>query len=417
MMPCGTIRETTGGSVADVRFAEASSGTWSNATVQPAGARRGPRRERPRSAGTALRPRVTLVQLVLLEIAASAVVCGLAAGSGWAVVGVAIGALFVALGLVPVERRWLYQALASWLRLRCRRRRQRRFAGLASLAGPYQIVDVARAGDRPVAVIRADTTWALPLELRPDGVFNDDGGVALDGLVALLRIEDVPIASVRLLTVANPAVVPASAPSGRGPQLALASSRYCILTVDTMLATGALADRGGSQAAISQILRRCAIRAQEVLATSRLRVHTLDEPAVRSILDDCLGPPAPMHGPRGAATVESAGGIRIGGTYSSTLVVGGAAEVALARLAEVLPYLPGRVAATSLVLMAGRHEDDACTTLLVRVSTPADKSAGALAKQLRHVLSQAELRVQRVSCEQSELLRASTPLGVSGRAA
>jgi hypothetical protein len=404
--------------MADVRFAEASSGTWSTAIVRPAGgARRGHRRERRRSAGTAMRPRFTLVQLVLLEIAASGVVCGLAAGPGWAVVGVAIAAVFVAVGLVPLERRWLYQALASRLRLRVRRRRQRRFTGLASLVGSYQIIDVARTGDRAVGVIRAGTIWALPLELRPDGVLNDDGGVALDGLLPLLRIEDVPIASVRLLTVVSPAVVPAAAPAGPGPQVALASSRYCILTVDTILAAGALAARGGSQAAISQILRRCAIRAQEVLATSRLHVHTLDEPAVRSILDDCLGPPAPIRSPRDAATVESAAGIRIGGTYSSTLVVGGAAEVAFARLAEALPYLPGRVAATSLVLMAGRHEDDACTTLLVRVSTPADKSASKLARQLRHVLSQAELRVQRVNGEQSGLLRASTPLGVSGRAA
>ena len=403
--------------MADARLAEASSGSWSQATVRPASAPGGHRRERRRPSGRTLRPRFTLVQLVLLEVAAAAVLCGLAAEDGWVVVGVAIAALFVLLGLVPAQRRWLYQTLLSRVRLRVRKRRQRRFTGLASLAGPYQIVDVARAGGSPVAVIRAGTTWSLPLELRSDGVFNDEGGVHIDGLVSLLKIEDVPIASVRLITVVSPAVVPASAPAGPSGQLPLASSRYCILTVDTMLAAGALADRGGSEAAISQILRRCAIRAQEVLGTSRLRVHTLDQPTVRHILDDCVGPAAPMPDPRSAATAESATGIRIGGTYSTTVVVGGGAEVALARLAGISPYFPGRVAATTLMVTAGRHEDSACTTLLVRVSTSADKSASALASQLRNVLSQAELRVQRINGEQSELLRASTPLGVSGRVA
>jgi type VII secretion protein EccE len=403
--------------VAVGRSAQASSGSWSQATVRTAGARSGHRRDRGRSgqqsAGPAMRPRLTLVQAVLLEIAAAAVVCGLAAKRGWAVMGVAIAVLFVLLSLVPAQRRWLYQTLTSRLRRRGRKRRQRRFPGLASLAGRYQIVDVARSGGPPIAVIRAGTTWAIPLELRHDGVFNDDGGVPLDGLVPLLKIEDVPIASVRLLTVVSPAVVPASAPTGPGPRFALAACRYCILTLDTMLAAGALADRGGSDAAISQILRRCAMRAQEVLGTSQLRVHTLDEPAVRRVLDDCLGPAAPMPGPRGAATVESAMGIRVGGTYSTTLVVGGKADVALSTLAEVMPYLPGRIAAATLVLVAGRHPNGPHSTLLVRVSTPADKSPSALAKQLRNVLSQAELPVQRVYGEQSELLRASTLLGLS----
>ena len=397
---------------------QGSSGGWSPATVQQTSTGGGHRRERhdvpPRPAVAAVpSPRFTLVQWVLLQIAAAAVVCGLAARHGWQVVGIAIGALLTLVSIVRVQRRWLYQTLTSRLRLRSRKRAQRHFTGLASLAGPYQVVDVAGSGGTPIAVIRAGTTWALPLEFRQDSVFNDDAGVPLGGMTSLLKIEDVSIASVRLLSFVTPAVVPASAPAGPAPLLARGASRHCILTLDTMLAASALADRGGSDAAITQILRRCAMRAQEVLGSGRVSLHTLDEAAVHRILDSCLGPPGPQARPADAATVESATGIRIGGKYSTTVVVGGAAGTALGRLTDLLPYLPGRVAAVTLVLMPDRHRGGARSTLLVRVSAPADRAAGNLGTRLRKMLSRAGLLVQRVDGEQAELLRASTPLGLT----
>jgi type VII secretion protein EccE len=416
-----------GGSVADVRNARSSSGGasgggWSQATVQPTTTGGGGHRRNrqgptgPRQAATpgpALAPRFTVVQLVLLEIAAAAVVCGLAAKHGWQAVGIGIAALLLLLSIVPAQRRWLYQALGARLRLTGRKRVQRRHTGLASLAGPYEVVDVATSGGAPIAVIRAGTIWAVPLELRQDSVFNDDAGVPLGGLESLLKIEDVSLASVRLLNIVTPAVVPSSAPTGPTPQLARDATRYCVLTLDTMLAAAALADRGGSEAAITQILRRCAMRAEEVFGGARLRVETLDESTAHRVLDNCLGPSAPVSTPAAAATAESASGIRVGGTYSTTVAIGGAAGVALARLVELLPYLPGRVAATSLILSPDRRRGGAQSTLLVRVSAPADRSVGDLNGQVRKLLSQAGLPVQRVSGEQGELLRASTPLGLS----
>lgn len=397
-----------------------SSNGWSQATVQSSGPSGGGGGHRRRG-GSAQRAavsapsgtRLSLAQLVLVEIAAAAVVCGLAAKHGWPVIGIAIGGVFVLLGLIPAQRRWLYQVLSSRVRLTARRRGQRRFTGLASLAGPYRVLDVAPSGSTPVAVIQAGLTWALPLELRQDSVFNDDVAVPLDGFTSLLTIEDVNLASVRLLNIVTPAVVPASAPTVPTPLLPRGATRYCVLTLDTILAAGALADRGGSDAAIAQILRRCAMRAEEVLGSTRLRVQPLDEPAAHRVLDNCLGPAARSADAGAAATVESGGGIRVGGTYSATVAVGGSATTALGKLAEIAPYLPGRVAATTLVLTPDRHRGGAAANLLVRVSEPVEGKRDNLGSRLRKVLGDAGLTVQRLDGEQGELLRATTPLGLS----
>jgi len=63
--------------------------------------------------------------------------------------------------------------------------------------------------------------------------------------------------------------------------------------------------------------------------------------------------------------------------------------------------------------MPDRHRGGARSTLLVRVSAPADRAAGNLGTRLRKMLSRAGLPVQRVDGEQAELLRASTPLGLT----
>ena len=186
-----------------------------------------------------------------------------------------------------------------------------------------------------------------------------------------------------------------------------------MLTLDTMIAAGGIAARGGSDAAINQILRRCALRAEEVLGSATLRIETLDDTAARRALEDCLGPAAVVGDASAAATAESASGIRVGGTYSTAVVVGGSAAVALRKVGELIPYLPGRIAATSLVLTPARHRGGSESTLLVRVSAPLDSSSGQLAGRLRKALSQAGVPVQRLSGEQGELLRASTPLGLS----
>ena len=415
--------------MAAVRYASGNSaggaspdGGWSQPTVQQSSGGGGHRRakqappdsSRNLAAGApGTMPRATLAQLVLLEIAAGAVVAGLAGRHTWTILGVAVGVVFATLSLVPVQRRWLYQALTSRVRLAGRRGAQRRHTGLASLAGPFEVVDVATSGSSPIAVIRAGNTWALPLELRQDSVFNDDASVPLGGLASLLKIEDVDLASVRLLTLVTPVVAAPNAPAGTGPVLARGATRYCVLTLDTMIAAAALAARGGSDAAVTQILRRCAMRAEEVLGNGKLGLQTLDESAAHRVLDSCLGPAASVAQSSAATTAESRSGIRVGGTYSTSVVVGGSAATALHKLADLMPYLPGRVASTALVLTPDRHRGGAESTLVLRVSVPHDKAATHVAGRLRKAVSQAGLPVQRLDSEQGELLRASTPLGLT----
>jgi hypothetical protein len=281
------------------------------------------------------------------------------------------------------------------------------------LVGPYEVVDVATSGGSSIAVVRSGTTWALPLELRQDSIFNDDAPVPLTGLTSLLTIEDVALASIRLLTFVTPPTVAPGAPSGPTPVLAKTATRYCVLTLDSLRAAPALAARGGSDAAAAQILRRCAMRAEEVLGSASLRVSTLDEGGVHRLLDSCLGPATTVTGRGATATSETSSGIRIGGTYSSSVAVGGGAGAAMRRLAEILPYLPGRVAATALVVTPGRREGGAQSALLVRVSAPDDQTSPALAGELTRRIDKAGLPVQRLGGEQGVLLRASTPLGFS----
>jgi len=86
----------------------------------------------------------------------------------------------------------------------------------------------------------------------------------------------------------------------------------------------------------------------------------------------------------------------------------------LRRLTEILPYLPGRVAATALVVTPGRREGAAQSTLLVRVSAPDDQTSQGLPGELKRRIGSAGLAAQRLDGEQSVLLCASTPLGFSG---
>ncbi|MDT4958824.1 MAG: hypothetical protein QOD31_2623, partial [Pseudonocardiales bacterium] len=62
-------------------------------------------------------PERTRTQLILAELAAAAFLGGLAGGGVWLIAGAFGAAVFLALAVVPVRRRWLYQVAVSWLAL------------------------------------------------------------------------------------------------------------------------------------------------------------------------------------------------------------------------------------------------------------------------------------------------------------
>jgi type VII secretion protein EccE len=357
-------------------------------------------------------PHLTRAQLVLLELAAAAVVGGIALGHSWRWVGVVVGAVLLALAVVPVHRRWLYQLGLSWFSM-VRRRQRVRGPGLQSLLGGYRVVTVppGSQGD-PFGVVRSGTTWSLPLELTLDGIYNDDAPVPVDQLAALLRVEDVPMATVRLLTVFSPAHLVAGAPTGPVAPPARVASRYCVLTMDTSLAADAVADRGGTEAALHQILRRCALRGEQILAAVGVPVRRLDERAVTALFATCIGPAGLRPDGSLPPTAESWSGIRVAGTWSTTYAVSGSGGDVPDALARVAAVAATPVAVSTLMLQSVGPRAELTATLLMRLSGPGPTpDAGALSATLERAQA-AGLVMQRLDGEQGRLLRATTPVGV-----
>jgi type VII secretion protein EccE len=358
-------------------------------------------------------PELTRTQLVLVELAAAAVLGGWAVGGIWLISGAVAAAVCVALAALPVRRRWLYQIVLSWLALVGRRRAAARGTGLAGILGDYQVESVP-AGSHGVAlgVVHAGTTWCLPLVLGLDGVFNDDAPVPVDLLTGLLSIEDVPLSSVRLVTLTAPAQLPAYAPPGPAAPVTPLAARYCLLTLDTRRAADAVAARGGTQAAVHQILRRCALHAEGVLSTAGLSVRRLDEAAVQALFAAWMGPQTPSAGRRAPRSVESWSDVRVAGTWSTVFAVTGDGPDVTDRVARLAAAAPTPVVATTLLLQRVGSRSDIHASLLMRLSGPGSVSETGAVDWLSRFAGTFGLIVQRLDGEQGPLLRATTPLGI-----
>jgi type VII secretion protein EccE len=358
-------------------------------------------------------PQPTKVQLVLLELAGAAVLGGLVFRGAWLIVGLAVGALLAATAAIPVSRRWLYQLVLSWFGLVRRRRRTGRRPGLAALIGDYT-VEAVPGGTQGglIGVVHCGSTWSLPLVLGLDSVFNEDPPVPVRLLADLLQVEDVPLASVRLFTLMTPARVPVHAPAGPGAPLLPLAARYCVLTLDTRAAADAVAARGGTPSAVQQILRRCAVQAEQVLSTAGLAVRRLDPGAVESLFASWMGPASTGGGRRSGQVAESWGDVRVAGTWSTLFAVSGPGEDLGERVARLAAAAPTSVVATSLVLEPDRNGPSA--TLLMRLSSPDTAPPQDAAKSLALLAQAYDLTVQRVDGEHGALLRATTPVGVGG---
>lgn len=358
-------------------------------------------------------PQPTPTQLVLVEAAGAAVLGGYAINRVCFVIGIAVGAVALAAAVIPLHRRWLYQILGSWLGLIRRRRAAARRPGFAGLLGDYHVESVAggrRGSD--LGVIRSGTTWSLPLVLGLEGVFNDDAAVPVDLLAGLLRIEEVPLSSVRLVTVTTPAHAVAQAPSGPAAPMTQLAARYCLLTLDTRLAAEPIGARGGTQAAIHQILRRCAVHTEQVLSTAGVTVRRLDENAVAGLFATFMGPSAPPSGRRGQHTAETWGDVRVGGTWSTVFAVTGSGPDVTSRVLRLAAAAPTPVVTTSLMLQPTARSARVEATMLVRISAPDSSPPQDAFRSLALLARAYDLVMQRLDGEQGQLLRATTPLGV-----
>lgn len=358
-------------------------------------------------------PQWTRTQLVLVELAAAAVVGGAAAAGPWLFAGLVAALVLLVLAVVPMRRRWPYQVALSWLALQSRQRDAARRDGLAGVLGDYEVESVAGgSGASRIGVVHSGTTWCLPLMVGLDGIFNDDAPVPLDLLARLLWVEDVPLSSVRLVTLTAPAQLPAHAPAGPVTPATPLAARYCLLTLDTRRAADAVASRGGTQAAVHQILRRCAIHAERFLSTAGLSVRRLDENAVGALFATWMGPATPFTGHRPPRTVESWRDVRVAGTWSTVFAVTGDGADITDRIARLAAAAPTPVVATTLLLQPAGARSDVEATLLMRLSGPDSVSEAGAIDWLSRIARAFGLIVQRLDGEQGPLLRATTPVGI-----
>lgn len=358
-------------------------------------------------------PQPTPTQLVLLEVAGAAALGGYAINRVCFIAGVAIGVVVFAMALIPLRRRWLYQVAMSWLGLIRRRRVASRRPGFAGLLGDYQVESVpgGRRGGN-IGVIRSSTTWCLPLVLGLEGVFNDDAAVPVDLLAGLLRIEDVPLSSVRLVTVTTPAHAVAGAPSGPAAPMTQLAARYCLLTLDTRRAAATIEARGGTEGAIHQILRRFAVHTEQMLATAGVTVRRLDENAAAGLFATFMGPSSPPSGRRGRQTAETWEDVRVGGTWSTVFAVTGPGADVTDRVLRLAAAAPTPVVTTSLVLQPTARSSKVQATMLVRISAPDSSPPQDAFRSLALLARAYDLVMQRLDGEQGQLLRATTPLGI-----
>lgn len=358
-------------------------------------------------------PLASRPRLVLLEMAAGGGLVAYAFAGVWLPIGVATALVCLVLALVTVHRRPLYGVIGSWVAMRARRPRGGR-RGAPRPRDLHRVVTVPPAGrGAAVGAIQGETTWSVPLAMPLNGVLNDDPSLDLDRVAALLRIDGVPLASVRVVTVVWP---PMPAPDGfaaTGPRPAQRASRHLVLTLDTAYAADVIVERGGPPA-IHQILRRCVLRAEELLHATGVQVARLSDRAVADAAAGAVGRTATGPDVSLMATGESFGQLELADGTARTFVVTGPGALSL--LAELAQQVLAPVVATSVVLEPGGPGRTPTVTALMRVSGARDVVARAV-DPLVAAGAALGLRVHPVTGGQLPLFQATTLVGVARESA
>lgn len=357
-------------------------------------------------------PLASRPRLVLLEIAFGAALAAYAFGGAWLPVGIVVAVVCAALALVTVHRRPLYSLLGSWAGMRTRRPGGRR--EVVRPRDRFQVVTVPPAGrGAAVGAIQGETTWSVPLEMPLNGIVNDDVPLDLDRVAALLRIEGVPLASVRVVTVMWPAMPGPDSLVGPAPRPSQRASRHLVLTLDTAYAADVIVERGGPPA-VHQILRRCVLRAEELLHTTGVEVARLSDRAVAAAAAGAVGRTATGPDVSLLATAETLGQVELVDGTARTFTVTGP-EV-FARLGELAQTAQAPVVATSVVLQSDVTGRRPMVTVLMRISGASEVVANAV-DPLVAAGASLGLRVAPVLGGQLPLFQATTLVGVARESA
>jgi hypothetical protein len=348
---------------------------------------------------------------VLLELALALLALGFVLTGVARIVSGVVGGLVLLLVVLPANERWLIQRLGGAVSLRSRVREQRSRQGLAVAVGPYSVTSVPGLEGAEYGVARTASTAAIAIELRSEDMFNAEAAFRLGDLAQLLTIEGIPLQAVRLLTIFVPALWTGSRQRPEAGLLCRTSSRYLVLSMSTEQAADELSERGGGAAGLAQLLRRASLRGCEVLEQAGMHGQPADFATMGRLVEGSLGPVHLI----GASGAESWQGVTIGPTSSTTVSVGGPLETSLARLNQVIPYLPADLAVTSLIVSASASQGFEATMLL-RVSTVGAEGPppiSATRTAVLEMLGQAGLTSAAMDGEQAQALRWTMPIGVA----
>jgi hypothetical protein len=183
-----------------------------------------------------------------------------------------------------------------------------------------------------------------------------------------------------------------------------------VLSLSTDTAKDELMVRGGGEAALQQLLRRICLRGCEVLEQVGLQGQPADFLTVGRIVEGSLGPVNLV----GEAGVETWDSVVVGPSVSTTSAVAGPVAGALAKVSQIVPYLPADLVVSSLIVTGSPSRYDA--QLLLRTSTIAVGGlppAASTRPILLDLLRQAGLTATPLGGEQIQSLRWTMPVGVA----
>lgn len=389
---------------------------------------------------------VQLQQLVLIELALTALIVGAAIDELMLVPAGVVAAVLVLFALLRRHQRSIRDWLATVLAMRARKRRAAQPLTEqvdASLAPAVECAPGLRThayldrGRRTVgmigdgsfltALIRVEAgatalrpamgTRALPLGLLHDALEVD--GIVLESAQLVQHVQPAPATHLPEQAVARRSYAPLQQQTG-SPALRLT---WVALKLDAELCKEAVDARGGGL----EGAQRCLVRAADQLASRitgagfRASVLTEEELISAVATSSCVNPMATARASRPDApptrrTAETARAWRCDDRWHTTYAVGrwpelGRAATPLPRLVSLLTSVPALTTTFSLTLSRGSLRGAAALTGHVRVTARTDAELASAKRHLERLARGAKVGLVRLDREQLPGVLASLPLG------